>query len=113
MGRALDICQRLGGAILGVVYRRVAVEGLSMVPTVAPGQRVTVVRRWRPVRAGDVVVVRDPRAPSRLLLKRCVARVGRMVDLRGDNEAVSTDSRDFGLVPGRDVRWLVLGLRRG
>jgi nickel-type superoxide dismutase maturation protease len=111
VGRARQFCQRLGGTIASTLVRRVAVEGLSMVPTVAPGELVTVVRRWRRVRAGDVVVVRDPRQPSRLLLKRCVRTVGGMVDLRGDNEAVSTDSRDFGLVPTRDVRWLVIGAR--
>jgi nickel-type superoxide dismutase maturation protease len=112
VGRARQFCQRLGGAVVSTVVRRVAVEGASMIPTVAPGERVTVVRRWRRVRAGDVVVVRDPRSPSRLLLKRCVRTVGAMVDLRGDNEAVSTDSRDFGLVPARDVRWLALVPRR-
>ncbi len=79
-----------------------------MWPTARPGERLTAVRRWRPVRAGDVVVVRDPREPSRWLLKRCAGRVGAMVDLRGDNPAASTDSRDFGLVPARDVKWLVV-----
>ena len=46
--------------------------------------------------------------PSRWLLKRCVGRVGRRVDLRGDNVAASTDSRDFGLVDARDVAYIVL-----
>jgi nickel-type superoxide dismutase maturation protease len=104
------------GRLLGLVVRRVAVEGSSMVPTFVPGERLTAVRRYRPVRAGDVVVVRDPRDSRRWLLKRCAGRVGRMLDLRGDNPVASTDSRDFGLVPSRDVRWLVVGIgarRRG
>jgi hypothetical protein len=42
------------------------------------------------------------------LLKRCVGRVGRRLDLRGDNAAASTDSRDFGLVDTRDVAYIVL-----
>jgi hypothetical protein len=42
------------------------------------------------------------------LLKRCVGRVGRRLDLRGDNVAASTDSRDFGLVDTRDVTYIVL-----
>lgn len=78
-----------------------------MVPTYVPGERLTALRRWRRVRAGDVVVVRDPRGPDRWLLKRCAGRVGTLLDLRGDNAAASTDSRDFGLVPSRDVIYIV------
>lgn len=82
-----------------------------MTPTFVPGERLTAVRRWRPVRAGDVVVVRDPRDETRWLLKRCVERVGSTLELRGDNPASSTDSRDFGRVPVRDVAWIVPGAR--
>jgi signal peptidase I len=88
--------------------RRVTVEGLSMAPTYLPGERLTALRRWRRVRQGDVVVVRDPRDCTRWLLKRCVGRAGALLDLRGDNAAASTDSRDFGLVPTRDVAYIVL-----
>jgi len=79
-----------------------------MEPTYVPGERLTAIRPWRRVRVGDVVVVRDPRDPARWLLKRCVARNGSRLDLRGDNPAASTDSRDFGPVPSSDVAWLVL-----
>ena len=82
-----------------------------MEPTYAPGARLTAVRRWRPVRLGDVVVVRDPRDPGRWLLKRCVARVAAGLELRGDNAAASTDSRDFGPVDPRSVAWLIVGAR--
>ncbi len=84
-----------------------------MVPAYVPGELVTVTRKWRRVRAGDVVVLRDPRDSSRWLLKRCVARQGAWLDVRGDNEAASTDSRVFGLVHRRRVRYLVWGARRG
>lgn len=87
--------------------RRVVVEGLSMAPTYAPGERLTARRRLGRVRVGDVVVVPDPRAPQRLLLKRCVARTRRTLELRGDNAAASTDSRDFGPVDERSVRWVL------
>jgi hypothetical protein len=60
------------------------------------------------VRVGDVVVVHDPRDETRWLLKRCVAKSHSMLDLRGDNAAGSTDSRDFGLVASRDVGYLVV-----
>jgi type IV secretory pathway protease TraF len=82
-----------------------------MVPTYLPGEVVTAVRRWRPVRVGDVVVVRDPRQRARWLLKRCAAKSAGYLDLRGDNSEASSDSRDFGAVDQREVKWLVLGNR--
>ncbi len=83
-----------------------------MAPTYQPGERLTAVRRWRRVRVGDVVVVRDPRAATRWLVKRCVARSHAGLDLRGDNPEGSADSRQFGPVPVREVAWVVLGGRR-
>ena len=83
-----------------------------MMPTYHPGELLTAVRKWRPVREGDVVVVRDPRSSDRWLLKRCVARRGSRLDLRGDNAAASTDSRDFGLVSSSTIPYLVLGARK-
>jgi len=83
-----------------------------MAPTYAPGERLTALRRWRPVRPGDVVVLRDPREPGRWLLKRCVARADGRLDLRGDNASGSTDSRAFGVVPSRAVGWIVVSPRR-
>ena len=93
--------------LVEIFVRRVVVEGLSMAPTYAPGERLTAIRRWRRVRVGDIVVASDPRAPERLLLKRCVARSGRALELRGDNASASTDSRDFGPVEEADVRWVL------
>ncbi|MGA2521165.1 MAG: nickel-type superoxide dismutase maturation protease [Acidimicrobiales bacterium] len=100
----------LAGAILFVRFRprRVVVEGRSMEPTLAPGDRLLVVGTPR-VRPGDVVAVRDPRQGGRVLVKRVGAVLGDEVVLRGDNEAASTDSREFGPVPagavlGRVVR---------
>ncbi len=92
---------------LSVFLRRVTVVGDSMAPTYRAGTRLLAVRRWRRVRIGDVVVVADPRDARRWLLKRCVARDGTRLDLRGDNAEASTDSRDFGLVDEGQVRWLV------
>jgi hypothetical protein len=79
-----------------------------MSPTYEAGERVTAIRRWRPVHPGDVVVLRDPRDPSLWILKRCVAKVGSRLDLRGDNVAASTDSREFGLVESRAVAYIVV-----
>ena len=81
---------------------RYRVEGESMSPAVAAGERVLVnrlaYRRGNP-RSGDLVVVRDPRDGSRLLLKRIDRETGdgRWLVL-GDNAQASTDSREFGAV---------------
>jgi phage repressor protein C with HTH and peptisase S24 domain len=89
------------------VVRRLVVEGASMAPTYQPGERLTALRPWRRVRVGDVVVVRDPRDAGRWLLKRCVARSARRIEVRGDNEAASTDSRDFGPLDVAAVAYVV------
>jgi nickel-type superoxide dismutase maturation protease len=93
--------------------RRLVVEGSSMAPTYTPGERLTALRPWRRVKVGDVVVVRDPRDGGRWLLKRCVARRGRALEVRGDNPSASTDSRDFGPVDVAEVAYLVLAPRAG
>jgi nickel-type superoxide dismutase maturation protease len=80
-----------------------------MAPSLAPREHVLVSRAayWfgRP-RAGDVVVVRDPRQRDRLLIKRIDGAAGDSAWLvRGDNADASTDSRTFGPV----ARELVVG----
>ena len=104
-----------GGAILAAVvaavervspFVRFQVEGDSMVPAYRPGDRLVVnrfayfVRRPRP---GDVVVLRDPESPGRLLLKRVVALEGGRYIVLGDNAGESRDSRRFGPVRRRDI----------
>ena len=90
---------------------RATVEGLSMIPVLAPGERV-LVRRTRDLAPGDGVVARDPE--DRLVVKR-VVRAETTADgqpgwwLEGDNAAASTDSRAYGVVPttailGRVIR---------
>lgn len=82
--------------------RRVVVSGESMSPAFAAGDRLLVV----PVshtRAGQIVAVRDPRDLRRVLVKRVWAVGVDGVDVRGDNEAASTDSRQFGPVPPGNI----------
>ncbi|HWQ28696.1 MAG TPA: nickel-type superoxide dismutase maturation protease [Dehalococcoidia bacterium] len=87
-------------------FVRVRVEGDSMAPAYSPGDRLLVNRLaylFRRPRPGDVVVLRDPEVPGRLLLKRVAAvEEGRYVVL-GDNTAESRDSRRFGPVRRRDI----------
>ena len=89
-------------AVVLVRPRRVVVEGRSMEPTLAPGDRLLVIRVAHP-RPGHVVAVRDPRGGRRLLVKRISALRDDGVVLRGDNPGASTDSRTFGTVPPRAV----------
>jgi nickel-type superoxide dismutase maturation protease len=104
-------------AIVVVRPRRVAVEGRSMEPTLAPGDRLVVVRA-RVLHAGDIVAVRDPRDRTRVLVKRIGAVLEDEIVLRGDNPGVSTDSRTFGPVAttavlGRVVRCYAPAWRAG
>ncbi len=41
--------------------------------------------------AGDVLVAHDPRAPGRLLVKRCASTTGGQLMLTGDHPAHATD----------------------
>ena len=77
-----------------------------MAPTLMPGDWLLAdpeAFRERPPGVGELVLVPDPRVPSRLLVKRVV----RLDDLGwllvgGDDPAASTDSRTFGaLDPAR------------
>ena len=73
-----------------------------MNPSFEAGDRLLYVRVRRPL-PGQVVVVLDPADPGRVLVKRVRSVSGDQVDLRGDNEEASTDSRSFGLVPATSV----------
>ena len=77
---------------------RLEVQGDSMLPGLASGDRVLVLRTGR-LRPGQVAAVRDPRDPERVVVKR-VAAGSATVGWRvlGDNPARSTDSRVFGVV---------------
>ena len=100
----------VGAVAAGVALRRlgrVEVTGDSMLPTLAPGDRLLVVRLRRP-RPGDVVAVRDPRDPRRTVVKR-VATVGSGgYVVVGENRALSTDSRHYGPVARPAVRGRVV-----
>ncbi len=104
----------VGLAGVAVAARRwtdvVVVRGSSMTPTLLPGDLLLVERRTftrRAPRTAEVVLARDPRDPSRELIKRVVAVHGCGVELRGDGSA-STDSRAFGTLPPDAIAWRVV-----
>ena len=72
------------------------VTGDSMWPTLEAGDRLVVLPPGRP-EVGQLVVVSDPRQPSRRMVKRVVAvDAGGALEVEGDNRALSTDSRHLG-----------------
>ena len=88
----------------------VEVRGGSMAPSLLPGDRLLVESRTyhlRQPRVGEVVLAADPRLPERELIKRVVAVDDdhASAQLRGDDPAASTDSREFGAVPLGAIRW--------
>ncbi len=99
-------------AALGLLAHRVLVvvrvEGSSMLPTYAHGDRLLALRPpvGRPVRTGDVVVVVAPASTGAPATETLVKRVSRLepgrVVVRGDN-APSYDSGTFGPLPANAV----------
>ena len=81
-------------------WRRVAVRGPSMSPTLADGD-VVLARFGAPVRPGDVVLVEWASRPGQLSVKRAVRPEAGGWWVRGDNPFGSTDSRALG--PARAV----------
>ncbi|MGB5012530.1 MAG: nickel-type superoxide dismutase maturation protease [Pyrinomonadaceae bacterium] len=74
------------------------VEGDSMLPSLAPGDKVLVDPRGY-ITVGDVVLAEHPYRSDIKIIKRVadVADNGRLT-LSGDNPTESTDSRTFGTV---------------
>ncbi len=85
------------------------VTGDSMVPVLNDGDHVLVDPHVGALAPGDLVQVRHPDRPELVMVKRVVAVLpdGRL-DLRGDNPAASTDSRQFGPVAPDRVRGRVV-----
>ncbi|TAN24126.1 MAG: nickel-type superoxide dismutase maturation protease, partial [Actinomycetota bacterium] len=77
------------------------VTGISMVPTLNPGDRLVVRRIKHPSAAliGRIVVAKDPWGNGNLVIKRLAGLDGDSFILLGDNSDASTDSRSLGSFP--------------
>ena len=82
---------------------RVEVTGDSMLPALAAGDRLLVLRGGR-AQVGDMVALADPRLPARTLVKRVAARGPEGVTVLGDNATASIDSRILGPVAPESIR---------
>jgi len=74
-----------------------------MEPALRAGDWIVVSGLGRPPRVGEIVLVRDPREPERLMLKRVAAVADGRCTVLGDRPEESTDSRTFGPVGLADV----------
>jgi nickel-type superoxide dismutase maturation protease len=109
------------GAIAVALLRwrptRVEIQGVSMAPTLLPGDWALTVTRGR-ARTGHVMVVEHPGRPGYEMVKRVTALPGARVGERaldddeywveGDREDASTDSRHFGPVRREQLKARVL-----
>ena len=85
---------------------RVVVSGHSMEPTLLDGDWLLVdagAYAQRAPRPGELVVTRDPRDASRLLVKRVVGLAGRSLQVGGDHPAHGADPTDIGVVAQTEV----------
>jgi nickel-type superoxide dismutase maturation protease len=74
-----------------------------MEPALRAGDWIVISGLSRAPRVGEIVLVRDPREPERLMLKRVAAVADGACTVLGDRPEESTDSRTFGPVRLSDV----------
>jgi nickel-type superoxide dismutase maturation protease len=74
-----------------------------MEPALRAGDWIVVWGPSRAPRVGEIVLLRDPRDPERLLLKRVATVKDGACTVLGDRPEESTDSRTFGPVQFRDI----------
>jgi nickel-type superoxide dismutase maturation protease len=74
-----------------------------MEPALRAGDWIVVWELSRPPRVGEIVLVRDPRKPENLMLKRVADVADGACTVLGDRPEDSTDSRTFGPVPLANV----------
>lgn len=74
-----------------------------MEPVLRAGDWIVVRSLSRPPRVGEIVLVRDPRDPENVMVKRVAGVADGACTVVGDRPERSTDSRTFGPVPLANV----------
>lgn len=74
-----------------------------MEPVLRAGDWIVVRSLSRPPRVGEIVLVRDPRDPENVMVKRVAGVADGACTVVGDRPEQSTDSRTFGPVPLANV----------
>ena len=82
------------------------VVGDSMVPTLSSGDLI-IYRRINPQTylpiKGSIVVLKNPLDPKSLIIKRIYDYNSNSIEIRGDNEEKSIDSRQYGSVQCKSI----------
>jgi|SRR5579885_1532557 len=81
------------------------ISGNSMRPTLQTGDVILVNRLtyvFRKPKTGDIVALKDPR-DGKILIKRIAKIETNHYFVLGDNPDYSTDSREFGMIGGREI----------
>jgi signal peptidase I len=115
-------------AVKAFVLDAAVVEGRSMLPLLAPGAIVLVLRcayglrlpsgsgyllRWAEPKVGQVVAASNPRDGKSVVKRVASLDSGGLVFLAGDNAPESVDSRDYGPVSLGAVRGRVILIGSG
>ena len=81
------------------MLQRFEISGMSMSPTLQPGDRV-LVRTGGKICAGDCIVFVKA---GLKMIKRAVQKIGTRWHVRGDNLNESTDSLEYGEIEERSI----------
>jgi nickel-type superoxide dismutase maturation protease len=86
-------------------FYKYRISGISMSPTLLPGQIILINRLsylFAKPQKGDVIAVTDPR-DKKVLIKRITQIISNQYFVEGDNKKHSTDSRVFGMIRKQDI----------
>ncbi|MDD3193430.1 MAG: signal peptidase I [Oscillospiraceae bacterium] len=75
------------------LFRTIGVEGSSMVPTLANGDRLIVSHLFYEPEPGDVVVIVQPDSDTPAIIKRVIAVAGQTVDINFGFGTVTVDGK--------------------